>query len=659
MGNRVQEHKRKSLKEWIIYIFGFYKNPPYIEDRLKEADVRSSIYLTVTVIGMEIWMLIRYVKKYVITGKCATVGVFFKYTYGYWILLGSAILLLIYSSLYMLGKLKVLKRFSRPIIFIYFCIGIYFGINTSLVDFSKGKMIICFLSMSMYMTFIFVVRPYISLILTLIAGYGFIYIIDRYAYDKAGNKVSLESGDLINYTTFFITLTVLYITIYYQRYSDAQKAYQLQLAALRDDTTGAPNIIGMEQISDEYTEKLKSEGKTPIYIAFDIKNFKTYNDRYDYDNGDKLLKEMAGIVTRNFPGEPYARHSADKFIVLTSKEGSPEKADKVREDLMKAHSKEKYLDVSAGSYIPVKEEDGPRRAMDYAQYAIYLRKHKEGFFISEFDEKCKKTYETRNYVLNNLDTAIREGYIKAFYQPVIDSSSGKVCGCEALARWIDPERGMISPGQFIPVLEESRQIHKLDKCIYEDVLRRLREAMDANLPVLPVSLNFSRLDFELMDAVEELEEKIEKYNIPKSYVHVEITESALTESEEILHKAVEEFHKRGYVVWLDDFGSGYSSMNVLKDFRFDLLKIDMVFLKGFAGNNNSKSIIKNIIDLANTLHMETLTEGVESEDAVEFLKEAGCKRMQGYYYGKPQPYEELLEKIKDGTYELLDEIVNK
>ncbi len=659
MGNRVQEHKRKSLKEWIIYIFGFYKNPPYIEDRLKEADVRSSIYLTVTVIGMEIWMLIRYVKKYVITGKCATVGVFFKYTYGYWILLGSAILLLIYSSLYMLGKLKVLKRFSRPIIFIYFCIGIYFGINTSLVDFSKGKMIICFLSMSMYMTFIFVVRPYISLILTLIAGYGFIYIIDRYAYDKAGNKVSLESGDLINYTTFFITLTVLYITIYYQRYSDAQKAYQLQLAALRDETTGAPNIIGMEQISDDYTEKLKSEGKTPIYIAFDIKNFKTYNDRYDYDNGDKLLKEMAGIVKKNFPGEPYARHSADKFIVLTSKEGSPEKADKVREDLMKAHSKEKYLDVSAGSYIPVKEEDGPRRAMDYAQYAIYLRKHKEGFFISEFDEKCKKTYETRNYVLNNLDTAIREGYIKAFYQPVIDSSSGKVCGCEALARWIDPERGMISPGQFIPVLEESRQIHKLDKCIYEDVLRRLREAMDANLPVLPVSLNFSRLDFELMDAVEELEEKIEKYNIPKDYVHVEITESALTESEEILHKAVEEFHKRGYVVWLDDFGSGYSSMNVLKDFRFDLLKIDMVFLKGFAGNNNSKSIIKNIIDLANTLHMETLTEGVESEDAVEFLKEAGCKRMQGYYYGKPQPYEELLEKIKDGTYELLDEIVNK
>ena len=400
-------------------------------------------------------------------------------------------------------------------------------------------------------------------------------------------------------------------------------------------------------------------GKTPIYIAFDIKNFKTYNDRYDYDNGDKLLKKMAGIVKKNFPGEPYARHSADKFIVLTSKEGSPEKADKVREDLMKAHSKEKYLDVSAGSYIPVKEEDGPRRAMDYAQYAIYLRKHKEGFFISEFDEKCKKTYETRNYVLNNLDTAIREGYIKAFYQPVIDSSSGKVCGCEALARWIDPDRGMISPGQFIPVLEESRQIHKLDKCIYEDVLRRLREAMDANLPVLPVSLNFSRLDFELMDAVEELEEKIEKYNIPKNYVHVEITESALTESEEILHKAVEEFHKRGYVVWLDDFGSGYSSMNVLKDFRFDLLKIDMVFLKGFAGNNNSKSIIKNIIDLANTLHMETLTEGVESEDAVEFLKEAGCKRMQGYYYGKPQPYEELLEKIKDGTYELLDEIVNK
>ncbi len=254
--------------------------------------------------------------------------------------------------------------------------------------------------------------------------------------------------------------------------------------------------------------------------------------------------------------------------------------------------------------------------------------------------------------MNYLDIAVREGYIKAYYQPVMSAADGSLCGCEALARWIDPETGFLSPGQFIPVLEESRQIHKLDRCVYENVFRRMRESLDAGLPVLPTSLNFSRLDFELMDAVSELEKLISKYNIPKEYIHVEITESALTENEEGLHRAVNALHEKGYAIWLDDFGSGYSSMNVLKDFRFDVLKIDMVFLKGFHGNKNARLIIQSIINLSRALDMETLTEGVETEEAVEFLKEAGCDRLQGYYYGKPQTYEEILEKIQNGTYKL-------
>jgi len=214
--------------------------------------------------------------------------------------------------------------------------------------------------------------------------------------------------------------------------------------------------------------------------------------------------------------------------------------------------------------------------------------------------------------------------------------------------------GFLSPGLFIPVLEDGRRIHKLDLCVYESVCRRIRECLDKGLPVLPTSMNFSRLDFELMDAVGELEALVKKYDIPKEYLHVEITESALTEDVEGLKTAMKRLHDNGYVIWLDDFGSGYSSLNVLKDYDFDLLKIDMEFLKNFSGNKDSRKIIRSIISLANELDMMTLTEGVETQEAVDFLKESGCGRLQGYFFGKPMPYEDILDKIGNGTFRLHD-----
>ncbi len=639
-------------------MLGFYKNPPYIEERLREADVRSSIYLTVTVAGLEIWMLIRYMFKYVFTGKCATIGIFFKYTYGYWLLLISSVLLFVYSVLTIKGRLKKLKKYSRTFIFLFYLVGMYFGIATSLSDFSKGKMITCFLSMSLYVTFIFVVRPFISITLMAIIGTGFVMILNNFAFDANGNQLHLETGDLVNYIIFFISISVLYITIYFQRYSDAQKAYKLEMAAMTDPLTGVPNMVRLEQLSEDYIRARGGENKNTIYLVFNIRNLQTYNDRFSYKEGDVLIKELSEVIGRVFKGEPYARHSADKFMVLTVIDDYEKKSEQVRDMFKQLHPSETYLSVTVGSYRPTKPTDSPRHGMDCAQYAMKVAKSRGETFITEYDEKMMRDYSIRKYILNNLDIAVEREYIQAYYQPVIDTRTGELCGCEALARWIDPEKGFLSPGQFIPLLEESRQIHKLDKSIYENVLKNMRNMLDQGLPVLPTSLNFSRLDFELMDAVGELEKLIEKYNVPKKYIHVEVTESALTQNESVLHKAVDELHAKGYAIWLDDFGSGYSSMNVLKDYRFDLVKIDMVFLRGFSGNINSRIIIKNIIDLANKLHMETLAEGVETQEAVEFLNESGCDRLQGFYYGKPQTYDEILDKINDGTYKLAEELKN-
>ncbi len=646
------EKRQKSFWDIIKYYGGFYKNPPYIEDRLKEADVRSALILTVTVVCLEIFMLIRYIKKYVVTGKCETVGEFFQYTYGYWILLIASALICVYSILYQKGKLKVLNKYSRTFIFIYYLIGIYFGIKTSLVDFSKGKMITCFLAMSLYVTFIFVVRPYISLILMSLSCFGFIELINLYAYNKAGEKIFLESGDLINYFTYFITITVLYMSIYFQRYRDAQKAYKLEIVAVTDSLTGAPNMDDLEKKAPDYIRKSYEKGVTPIYLSFDILHFQTYNDRYGHSQGDKVLKELAAILRKVFADEPYARQHSDKFAALTTVDECENKVKEVKRALREYHKTETYLDLLVGAYIPRGPEDGPRYAMDCARYAMDHATNYENVLIAEYNEKSREDNTLRHHILNCLDEAISKGYVKPFYQPVIDPSDETLCGCEALARWIDPDKGFLSPAQFIPFLEESRQIHKLDKCIFESVFKRMRENFDSGIPVVPVSLNFSRLDFELMDVVKELNALVKKYDIPKEYIHVEITESAVTQSDEMLYNSIKILREMGYAIWLDDFGSGYSSLNVLKDFKFDLVKIDMVFLRGFERNPQSRPIIKSVIDLANKLHMATLTEGVESREAVEFLREAGCDKLQGYYYGKPQTYEEILEKINDGTYKL-------
>ena len=219
---------------------------------------------------------------------------------------------------------------------------------------------------------------------------------------------------------------------------------------------------------------------------------------------------------------------------------------------------------------------------------------------------------------------------------------------------MDPVYGQLYPNEFIPVLEEYRLIHKLDRSIFESVCRDIRTNLDAGKPVVPVSLNFSRLDFELMDAVQELEDLVAKYSIPKELIHVEVTESALTDDFIKLNEAMNRIKEMGYALWLDDFGSGYSSLNVLKDYQFDVVKIDMRFLSNLDNSEKAKTLIDCIIQMANRIDMLTLTEGVETETQAEFLNRVGCNRLQGYLFGKPMPKEELDRRIEENELKVSD-----
>jgi len=703
--------------QWIRRELGLFRHTPFERKYMNDTNIRTSIYMSVVILALETWMMIRYVHErpgrsfweyldgetnYLILFTSGLVVLSFALSHlhntnrntlnkaGIFIALLSIfidimiavryiyvnhsqqslssllwslkymVLLLMLSVGYLVFEMFIsMKPETRQAIYGQFlnvvfgliCLG--FGIETSAYDVSRERQILCFVTMVIYVACLLIWKPYVSLG---ILSASFLYFWGKWkpvmeASDSPYAAKILEAN-WINFLTFWIALTMISFSIYQQRLEEARKEEsiisaneRLKKIAVIDDLTGIGN---MHQFSPDALEALSKKDNL-IYLFLNIENFKNYNDQFGYQAGNDYLKETAEAICRYFPGDPVARQGDDHFVVLTDILGHRERLDQLRHDLLSRNS-EIYLDLKAGAYLPSEPDLDPHIAVDRARYAASLIKNHYDKTYKEYNDKVDQDFHRRQYIVNNIDNAVEKGYIKVFYQPVVWSHDHKLCGCEALARWDDPEFGFLSPGAFIPVLEEYRLIHKLDKCIFETVCRDLRESMDKCWTVVPVSLNFSRLDFELMDAVSVLKELTEKYNIPKHLLHVEITESALTDDMGILQEAMSKFHEDGFALWLDDFGSGYSSLNVLKDYSFDVLKIDMKFLSNFENNEKAKTILKTIVELASGIGMRSLTEGVETAEQAQFLKEVGCGRLQGYYFGKPMPHADIADKIGKGEY---------
>lgn len=256
-----------------------------------------------------------------------------------------------------------------------------------------------------------------------------------------------------------------------------------------------------------------------------------------------------------------------------------------------------------------------------------------------------KDKELESYIENHIEEAIEKEWIQVYLQTNIRGLSKRVCGAEALSRWIDPVYGMISPGEFIPVLEKKRKIHLLDRYVMETICGELGERRRRGQFIVPISMNFSRLDFDVPKLLQGMEEIMERNSLPRNYLHIEITESAVMENEAYMKDTVRELHTLGYKVWMDDFGSGYSSLNLLKEFEFDTFKIDMRFLSDMG--KKSLIIISSILYMAKEIGIHTVAEGVETEEQYRFLKVAGCERMQGYYFARPEPMKEWFASTKE------------
>lgn len=259
-----------------------------------------------------------------------------------------------------------------------------------------------------------------------------------------------------------------------------------------------------------------------------------------------------------------------------------------------------------------------------------------------------KEQMTSQQVKDEFETAIKEKQFVAYFQPQYNHSTGMMIGAEALVRWIHPERGLVSPGVFIPALEESKQIIELDFYIFEYTCMFIRKCMDNNLHIIPISTNFSRYDILEEGYVEKLEEVRKRCGIPVKYLRVELTESIAMHQEIEVSEIIKKLNTLGYLVEMDDFGSGFSSLNVLKDIPFDIIKLDMKFMSSVTQNNRAGIILNSIVKMAQWLGMPVIAEGVETKEQSNFLRSIGCDYIQGYLYSKPLPEEEFYRMINNG-----------
>ena len=415
-----------------------------------------------------------------------------------------------------------------------------------------------------------------------------------------------------------------------------------------DDLTGLPSVSRFYELAETAHARYIEEGIKPAMLFFNLNGMKDFNRQYGLNEGDRLLCAVADLLARHFGKDCCCRMAQDHFAAFTEDERLDERVQAVLRDFETLNDG-KTLTVRVGIYSDRLKAVDANTACDRAKYACDLLR---GSYVSDyrrFDESMLTDIESYRYVVSNFERAMEERWIKVFFQPIVRAANGRVCDEEALSRWIDPDRGMISPGEFIPILENSRLIYRLDLYVLDQILLKMQEQQAQGLYLVPQSLNLSRIDFEACDIVEEVRRRVDEADIPRGKLTIEVTESAVGRDFDFMKSQVLRLQELGFQVWMDDFGSGYSALDVLQDIHFDLIKFDMRFMQRFDEGEESRIIMTELVKMAMALGVETVCEGVETREQVEFLREVGCTKLQGYYFCKPISMEAIVERYRKGT----------
>lgn len=423
---------------------------------------------------------------------------------------------------------------------------------------------------------------------------------------------------------------------------------RVSLEAPRIDA--ATGLLSKEAFFDEAAAYLRHSGARDVSIVcFDVDHFKLFNDLHGLDCGDELLRYLGRALALRFSpdgAQPLARLAADTFA-LCATGIRPERVERILVDISSECPNGIDAIVRAGVYR-IEDPASPVSIMcDRA--VIALRTVKGSYFdrVALYDPGMREALVLEREVVAGIESALREDRIELFLQPKCNIRTGKIVGAEALARWRHPERGIVAPGEFIPLIERNGLVRSLDLRVWEKTAAWIRGLIDEGVQPVPVSVNVSRADIYLVDVAAELHALVERYGIEPSLIEVEITESAYSERPDRIVAAFDALAERGFTVLMDDFGSGYSSLNMLKDINVDVLKIDMRFLD--RDDRRSKDIMESVIRMARWLDLPVIAEGVETREQVNFLLDVGCSYAQGYYYARPMEAAAFEALLTDGS----------
>ncbi len=386
-------------------------------------------------------------------------------------------------------------------------------------------------------------------------------------------------------------------------------------------------------------------------VFFDVVRFKAINDKFGTPEGDRLLVYIAnGISSLLGRDEAVCRLISDQYAVFLHRR------DERLDDFVESytHGIGSYnlgieIVSNMGIYITTGEKLSADAMVDRAKLAQAPIKGSYTNKVNYYSEEMRNAMLGEQEITGMANNALAEQQFVAYYQPQYDHSNGELIGAEALVRWMHPERGLVSPGLFIPTFEKNGFITRLDIFVFEQVCRFQRRCMEKGVKPVPISVNLTRYDIYQPQFIEALEEIRLRYDVPVELLRIEITETAVVGDNQQATKVIAQLHDKGYVVEMDDFGSGYSSLNVLKDIDLDILKLDMRFLSNKKETSRSGTILRAMVSMAKGLELTVIAEGVERMQQADYLRSIGCNLVQGYLYKKPLPEVEFFQLLKRST----------